>query len=170
MIMTNEIWKSIPGFNGIYEISNLGEVKSLKFGKEKILKTYESNGYRKIDFRINKQKRKYYIHRLVACAFLNLDLDNETSIVNHIDGNKTNNNLNNLEIVTTAENIADGLKRKISPELSQYITYIDAQKWYAHYKINEINVFLGEFSSLKESLIAVETAKLISNILIEKAL
>ena len=170
MIINNEIWKSIPGFNGIYEVSNLGSIKSLKFNKEKILKTYESNGYRKIDLWLDKHKRKYYVHRLVACAFLNLDLDNEISIVNHIDGIKNNNNLNNLEIVTAAENVADGLKRKSNSELSQFITYVDSQKWIAKYRVNEIDIFLGEFTSLKESLIALEAAKLVSDILIEKAL
>ena len=170
MIMNNEIWKSIPGFEGIYEVSNLGSIKSLKFNKEKILKTYESNGYRKIDLWLDKHKRKYYVHRLVASAFLNLDLNDEISIVNHIDGIKNNNNLNNLEIVTTAENVADGLKRKSNSELSQFITYVDSQKWIAKYKVNEIDIFLGEFTSLKESLIALEAAKLVSNILMEKAL
>ena len=168
--MNNEIWKDIPGFNGVYQVNNFGVIKSLKFNKEKILKTYDSNGYRKVDLQINKNKRKCSVHRLVAAAFLDLDLDDESCIVNHIDGVKHNNNLQNLELVSIAENTADGIKRKKNTELTKFITYIGIEKWAAQYLINDINIFLGEFSSLKEALIAVQTAQLISIMLKEKAL
>lgn len=107
--MENEIWKDIEGYEGIYQVSNLGRVKSLPklykrkfksyYTKEKILKnSLGKNGY----YRVNLSQKIFYIHRLVAEAFIpNSD---EKKTVNHIDGVKTNNNISNLEWATYAEN------------------------------------------------------------------
>lgn len=90
-----EIWKGIEGYESIYQISNLGRIKS----KIKILSPHISNcGY----LRIILKNKHYSIHRLVAKAFI--PNPNNKPQVNHIDGNKTNNCVNNLEWVTASEN------------------------------------------------------------------
>lgn len=93
-----EIWKYIEGYEGKYQISNFGRVKSLNYnktGKERLLKINFNSGYGIICL-FNKNVRKYlYIHRLVAQAFLENPLN--LPEVNHIDEDKTNNSVGNLE-------------------------------------------------------------------------
>lgn len=109
--MIKEIWKDIPNYEGLYQISNYGQAKSLMFinkqcknKREKILKTYINNrGYKTIKLAKNKTKKAFFIHRLVAENFIN-NLENKKE-VNHIDGNKLNNNVSNLEWCTRSENM-----------------------------------------------------------------
>lgn len=112
-----EFWRDITGYKGIYKISTLGNVKSLANSftkKERILKQKtDRNGYKSISLCKDGKAKHFLIHRLVASEFLNKK--NESLQVNHIDGIKTNNNLNNLEWVTRSENqkhaFANGLNR-----------------------------------------------------------
>lgn len=87
-----EIWKPIIGYEGIYECSNFGKVKSLsncKQRKEKVLKPFVTKGYLQIELNKNGKRKKYYLHRLVAIHFL----ENPYNLpeVNHKDECKTNN-------------------------------------------------------------------------------
>ena len=115
MKMTREIWKDVKDFYGLYQISNLGNVKSLgrkvaggKFiQREKMMKIkVEPNGYKSFTGVDWKGKRKtLYIHRLIAEAFVFNPNPNEFDVVNHIDGNKLNNSIDNLEWCTRAYNM-----------------------------------------------------------------
>lgn len=119
----NEIWKDINGYEGLYQVSNTGKVKSLvgwngrKYvPREKILsKTKTSTGYYKVELAKCKTKKSFKVHRLVAMAFI----PNEESKphINHKDGNPLNNNVDNLEWCTPKENIehaiATGLRKTI---------------------------------------------------------
>lgn len=101
-----EYWKDIPEYEGLYQVSNLGRIKSLKNNKEKkekILKPiFTKLGYAQI-FLSNKGNKKHkYIHRLVAQTFIK-NYDN-SKVINHKDFNTKNNNVDNLECVTIYEN------------------------------------------------------------------
>jgi len=100
----SEIWKDILNYNGIYQISNIGRVKSYKNNKITILKNYTNNkGYPEVNLKYNSKKKHLMIHRLIAIYFI----DNPENLpeVNHKDGNKLNYKINNLEWCTHAENI-----------------------------------------------------------------
>lgn len=104
-----EIWKLIKSAPN-YEISNNGSVRNTKTGK--MLKVATNNsGYYLVCLSHKNKKQTAYIHRLVAEAFINTNLDPRTSVVNHIDGDKTNNTINNLEWATYAENAYHGKAR-----------------------------------------------------------
>lgn len=109
-----ELWKDIEGFEGLYQVSNLGNVKSLKRNiilKPGIVayKKTKENGY----YIVNLKSKPFYIHRLVAEAFIP-NPENKPQI-NHIDCNKRNNNVKNLEWVTREENIQHAYKNNLIP-------------------------------------------------------
>lgn len=93
-------WKEIQGYNGRYFISSDGQIKN-KYGK--ILKPWIRNGYYTIGLMVNKKRTNYYVHRLVAEYFLS-NPDQQRDFVNHLDGDKLNNDVSNLEWCTRQEN------------------------------------------------------------------
>lgn len=97
-----EIWKDIEGYVGFYQVSNLGNIKNKKNGKKlKLEKT--KKGYLRVQLSKNNIGKKFLVHRLVALTFFNNYNDNLQ--VNHKDGNKENNCINNLEFVTQEQNM-----------------------------------------------------------------
>lgn len=125
-----EIWKEIKDFPN-YQISNLGRVKALKYysnihkkyyDRELILKEKENKyGYRFVSLGCGKRgKRKNIaIHRLVAQAFITNK--NNYREINHIDGNKSNNQVNNLEWCTRRENVLHAYKLGLKKPIQEYI-------------------------------------------------
>ena len=101
--MNKEIWKDIKGYEGLYQVSNKGNVRSLHYGKIKQLSIVKrSNGYLMVSL-WNKMKRKHYlVHRLVAEAFI--PNPNNYPQVNHKDENPINNSVDNLEWCTSKYN------------------------------------------------------------------
>lgn len=115
-----EIWKAVKGYEGLYEVSNLGNVRSLDrpfknkqgiaISKGRILTPFyeEKKGYYQVRLAKNGKNKTYRIHRLVALAFLENPLD--YTDVNHKDEDKTNNNVDNLEWCTRKYNNNYGTK------------------------------------------------------------
>ena len=100
-------WRDVPGFEGKYQVSNGGDVRSLNFHREKrtqILKKYiDRYGYEKVVLRKNGKPHYFTVHRLVAKTFLDNPYGKKE--VDHIDCNKLNNNVSNLRWVTNVENL-----------------------------------------------------------------
>lgn len=103
--MENEIWKDIIGYEGYYQVSNFGRVKSLITGT---IRKHGDNGagYKFVPLSKNGKVTNKYIHRLVCGHFAENPLNKAT--VNHKDGVKSNNNVNNLEWATQSENSQHG--------------------------------------------------------------
>ena len=104
----DEIWKDKKNYEGHYQVSNFGRVKSIKFGKEKILKQSIRHGYYCVVLSKNGILKNYFVHRLVAEAFI----DNPDNLpqVNHKDECKTNNIVSNLEWCDRKYNINYGTR------------------------------------------------------------
>lgn len=130
-----EIWKDIDGFEGYYQVSNMGRVKSLdrfvkhnwggyKLNKGKILKSYSKNGtnYEFVVLCVKNKRRMKSVHRLVAEAFMP-NPENKPE-VNHISGSKIDNRIQNLEWCTRSENqlhaFANNLKCSNGTKHSQH--------------------------------------------------
>lgn len=112
--MTNEVWKDVKGFEGWYQISNLGNVRRIApvHGKTrcKNLKPWvNTRGYSFVTFNVNGKKTAFRLHRLVAEHFIGDPLDYQTD-VNHIDGNKQNNAVSNLEWCSRSENMVHAIR------------------------------------------------------------
>ncbi len=104
-----EIWKDIDGYEGIYQVSNLGRVKSFHGRNEKIMKQRFHRGYKIINLTKNKKVKTFRVGRLVAIAFIpNPERKPE---VNHIDEVKSNDRVDNLSWVTSKENSNHGSLR-----------------------------------------------------------
>lgn len=110
-----EIWKDIKDYEGLYQVSNLGKIKSLEriveydtppykhTVKEKLRSlSIKNNGYLFVSLYKDNKGKNFHIHRLVAEAFID-NIKNKAT-VNHIDSDKTNNNVSNLEWATQSEN------------------------------------------------------------------
>ncbi len=97
-------WKDIPGFKGLYQASNTGLIKSFKRSGSagRILKPGIRRGYQSVTLCKGNKKFPSNVHRLIAFTFLSKVKDN--NVVNHKDGNKLNNNYENLEWVTRKQN------------------------------------------------------------------
>ena len=123
-----EEWKAVVGFEGKYEVSNMGRVKSWR-GKSLIRKPQVFLGYHRVSLRKGKYRKTYMVHRLVAETFLPNPENKDT--VNHKNGVRCDNNLKNLEWATMRENVIHahttglvgskiGLTRKTKKAKSKY--------------------------------------------------
>ena len=114
-----EIWKDIDGYEGYYQISNYGRVKSLgrniyttdgrfhRYKKEKIkIPKTTSDGYSAVTLSVNCHNKTFSVHSLVANAFLSKPKSDEVLEINHKDTDRKNNHFTNLEWVTHRENVA----------------------------------------------------------------
>lgn len=116
-----EIWRDIAGYEGLYQVSNYGRVKSCqrkehgaswgtRTRKERIRKTrINREGYEQLQLWKDGKQHTFTVHVLVANAFLDRCCDGLE--VNHIDGNKANNRVDNLEWVTHSENVTHSFKK-----------------------------------------------------------
>ena len=159
--MKNENWKAIAGYEGLYEVSDMGRVKSLNYnhtGKEKILKLKKSHcGYLNVNICKDGHAKSVRIHRLVATAFISNPHNLET--INHKDEDKTNNSVENLEWCTRGYNntynnkaIKIGLKLR-NNERSRALIALD-----------ENNNIIYEFPSVREAARFLNKPKADSNI------
>lgn len=158
--MECEVWKDIKGYEGLYKVSNTGKVKSFQRNREKFLSDkYYENGYLRASLSKNKKKKKVLIHRLVAETFIP-NPENKPE-VNHIDGNKRNNNVSNLEWCTRCENVNHAWETGLNEEHREKLSKT-AYKTVNKYKLWEKNRkpviqmdldgnFIREFGSAQEA-------------------
>jgi hypothetical protein len=159
-----EHWKNIPGYEGHYMISDLGNLKSLKYNKERLLKFLKNEkGYLYCFLSKENNQKKFKVHQLVSMAFLNHIPCGMKSIIDHIDDDKLNNKVDNLRIVTAYENhgrVKNGLAS------SKYRgVYFDKlrNKWRAQTSVKGLKRHIGYFNDELEASIAYESFCLLNN-------
>lgn len=111
MKIKEEIWKDIQGHNGLYQVSNLGRIRSFFYNNVRILKQSNTkDGYKKISLQKDRKWKVYLVHRLVAQAFI--PNPNNLPQVNHKDEDKTNNCVDNLEFCSHEYNMNYGTRNE----------------------------------------------------------
>ena len=123
-MLVSEEWRDIPDYNGVYQVSNFGRIRNT-YRNNRVLSQSTTTGYAHVSLNKNGVQKSFLVHRLVAKAFIpNNDGKPE---VNHLDGDKLNNCVTNLEWVTAKENqihsVKCGLKKSgesaVNSKLSQ---------------------------------------------------
>ena len=158
-----EIWKIVTWYNWIYEISSIWRFKSFQLWKEAIIKPWRVKGwYMKVGLHKNKIRKEYKIHRLVAQAFLWLDINNPKILVCHKKEILINwlldNSIKNLFLWTHQDNSDDMIKKWRS---SKYLLW---RKWRLHHcskLVNQYNLngdFIKEWGALREASINLKIA------------
>ena len=140
-----EIWKDIKELSNKYQISNTGKIRSC-FDNPKILSTFvDKYGYERIVI----NKKHFSVHRLVAKAFIPNPKNKPQ--VNHIDGNKTNNNVNNLEWSTNSENQKHSFRvlKTVPPMKNHFGSNHVASKHI--FQFDKSNIFIKEWNSIIEA-------------------
>jgi len=163
-----EIFKDIPNFEGYYQISNLGNVKSLerkvkhskgglRIVKEKILKpTDDGKGYLRAMLQKQGKIKLFQVHQLVAMAFLNHIPCRHKIVVDHINNISLDNRLENLQLISNRENATKDKKRGSSKYVG--VCWSKAmRKWISYIKVNEKRIHLGTFTDEYEAHLAYES-------------
>ena len=164
-----EEWKSIPNYEEFYEISSLGRVKN-KLTQKVLKQSIDNNGYLVLNLRKDYIKKTKRVHQLVAITFLNHKPCGMKLVIDHINNNRSDNRLENLQIVTQKENVIKKPNEKIN-NLLKYEKLINEyskktlinynpivflknnNKWACQVVKNNRLVFLGCFDNKIEAML-----------------
>ena len=164
-----EEWKDIKGYEGLYQVSNLGRVKALsrtvpykdgytKTIRERILKFALSSSYRIVGLYKNSFQDVRTIHSLVWDAFGDEPRNGRHTQVDHIDGDKTNNRIDNLQLLTQRENLIKGHKER-GRELPTGVYPTKYNTYMSRICINYKPKYLGTFANIDLAKDAYSKAK-----------
>jgi hypothetical protein len=155
--MQKEIFKDIPSYEGIYQVSNLGNVKSLNYkgsGFEKILKpSIDCSSYYTVKLKLKTMR----VHVLVAMAFLTHIPCGHKIVVDHINTNRLDNRLENLQLISNRENISKDRKNKSSKYVGVSFHKIK-NKWESKICADNKSKHLGLFDEEYEAHLAYQKA------------
>ncbi len=154
-----EEFRDVPGYEGLYQVSNLGNVKSLSrlvkrcgyfLCKERILKNgLSKNGY----YTVALSGKSYYVHKLVAMTFLNHKPCGYKLVIDHINDNQLDNRVENLQLVTQRENVCK-TQGRYSSKYKGVNWHKDHKKWMCSIYMNGKKKHLGYFDcELKAHLV-----------------
>jgi hypothetical protein len=146
-----EIWRDVPGYEGLYQVSDHGNVRSLNWrnlGHARNLYLKEHNrGYRHVELRKNGKAKAFTVHRLVAMAFI--PNPNNYPVINHKDENKANNAADNLEWCNMSQN----MKHTISLHQDRY--HVEGKPFYRTEKVIQMSQ-TGEQLKVWDNLITIK--------------
>lgn len=164
--MEKEYWKDVVGYEGLYKVSNLGNVKSLdrlvnhSSGgnmtiKGRVLKKALSNKYLVVSLNRYGKCKTIAIHRLVAHSFLNHEPNSDNIVVDHIDNNSLNNKIENLQLIKQRENRTKDIdKNKTTSKYIGVSWHKGANKWKSAIRINGKVIHLGYFKKEYDAFLA----------------
>lgn len=143
-----EIWKDIPGYEGLYQVSNLGRVRSCvntSSRRKGLLKPYVKNGYLAVNLYKDEKCKHLYVHRLVADCFV--ENPNGFNVVNHINCNKENNHCRNLEWCSQKHNIHESMKNDLQRHNVVELVEIKTGRVLTFYSQRAASRFLGKYEN-----------------------
>lgn len=151
--LDNEFWRSVVGYEGLYEVSNFGRIKGMEKirtakggsyirNEQIIIQSIHHNGYKVIGMTKNGKRKSFESHRIIAMSFLP-NPDNKAE-VNHINLDRGDNSLENLEWTSRRENLSHGFKNKICSSQYRGVAYNkNTKKWIAYCSFNGKLIRMG---------------------------
>jgi hypothetical protein len=154
--MESEQWKDIPGYEDLYKVSNLGRVLSVR--RDIILKPGLIRDYRSVVLCNHGKRVTMRVHQLIAVAFLNHKPSGMNKVVDHIDGNKENNKLSNLQILSHRGNIQKADRKNKSSKFTGVTFHKGRQMYRAYVNVSKKQIHLGFYQSEIEASKAYQDA------------
>lgn len=157
-----EIWKPIDGYEGLYEVSNLGRVRSLEFRNNQgaysrllvMNPTDNGHGYKIVGLTGIGRKRNFYVHRLVAEAFI--PNPKKLPVIDHIDHNRANNRVDNLRWITQGDNVRYSRQLMCNPRQKPMTNtgerYISKQKRDGRYRLTIKRKQIGVYETIEQAV------------------
>lgn len=173
-----EEWRDVVGYEGLYQVSSFGRVKSLyrlvptsrgdglRPVSSKVLKpSLTKSGYYFVNLCKNNKTKCFDIHKLVAISFLNHKPNQNSFVVDHIDGNRTNNKVENIQILSHRDNVSKGMLLKNKTSKYTGVTWNKrAGKWKAHVRNKGFLYHIGYFCCEETgSLFYLKSVKMIND-------
>lgn len=168
-----EVWKDVPGYEGYYRCSNLGNVKSIDrfieksgnliFRKGVLLKPGVRKKYKYIVLSKKSKTKAFLLHQVVAITFMNHIPNGHKIVIDHINNDSLDNRLENLQLITHKENINKDIKRKYSKYPG--VSYDKSRnKWISFVRVKGKHKSLGRFKTESEAKEKLDDFKLKNNI------
>ena len=151
-----EIWKDIKDYEGLYQVSNQGNVKSFKSDKEKLLKPgTNGKGYYMVTLWKNSKCKTFSVHRIVYEVFVGELI--KGLVIDHINGITTQNNIDNLQQISNRKNVIKGERTKNGTSKYVGVAWSKSHnKWRSGIRINGIQKYLGVFNTEEEASAAYQ--------------
>lgn len=158
-----EVFKDVIGYKGCYEVSNIGRVRSLKFGKERILSIAIGNrGYKKVSLFLEGRRKDGHIHQMMAESFMGHVKCGLKIVVDHIDNDPLNNTISNLQLISNRENTSKDRKGGESKYIGVYRNKVQ-NKWFSSIWTNGRLKHIGTFNSELSAHIAYQKELILIN-------
>jgi hypothetical protein len=148
-----ENWKDVPGYEGLYQVSDLGNVRRVETGRVlKPGKAGKSKDYLVVNLSKNGKIKGFLVHQLIAIVFLKHVPDGMKITVDHINENKSDNRLENLQLLSQRQNKTKSIdKTKTTSKFIGVCWHIQKKKWVVSININGKRKYLGHFYSEEQA-------------------
>jgi len=154
-----EKWIDIKGYEGYYEVSELGQIKNYKTGK--ILKQCPTKGYGRVTLCKDAKRKDLMVHKIVAINFLGHNPNGFESVVDHINGDKLDNRACNLQVVSQRQNIIKATDKSKSTSSYIGVSYQKSRgKWTSRICIDGKPKWIGRFKTEYEAHLAYEKERM----------
>jgi hypothetical protein len=153
-----ETWKEVSGYEGYYEVSDLGDVRNSK--TRKILKQTPTKGYGRVTLCKDSKRKDLMVHKIVAQNFLNHIPNGFESVVDHITRDKLDNKVSNLQVISQRENIVKDTDKENTSSKYIGVSYQKSRNlWTSMICINGKSKWIGRFKTEYEAHLAYENEK-----------
>lgn len=155
-----EIFKDIPNYEGLYQAGNLGNIKSFRLKKPRLLsQKIRKDGYQQVRLYKNNTGKSFRTYQLIAITFLNHEISGFKLVVDHINNNKNDNSVSNLQLITQRENASkDRYRINYSSKYVGVTWNKKDKKWQSKIVVNNKNKYLGQFVNEYDAHLAYQNA------------